>query len=211
MKMATNMHADLLGFGNNAYYSGQTTTYTVGDTDGWSSGTDYTTWVSRKSFKVGDKLVFTYLPNHDVLEVSKANYETCTSSSPISSDNSGSTTISLTAVGKRYFICGKIGHCLQGMLLEVDTSAASSSSPPPPATTSPPPSSLETPPPSSPTTPPPPTTATPPSSTSKTPPVAGNPPPSDSKVAPPPPLSSSGHKIGYGVFYESALMILAAI
>lgn len=30
--------------------------YTVGDTNGWTSGADYTTWVSGKTFRVGDAL-----------------------------------------------------------------------------------------------------------------------------------------------------------
>ncbi|CAM8925230.1 unnamed protein product [Rhodiola kirilowii] len=120
--------------------------YTVGDADGWTAGPDYTTWTSGKTFKVGDELVFTYLPNHDVLEVLKKDYNTCSASSPISADNSGSTTIPLTAVGKRYFICGTPGHCDLGQKLEVDT-LGSSSSPPPPAATSPPPPVQKTPPP----------------------------------------------------------------
>lgn len=30
--------------------------YTVGDTSGWTTGTDYTTWASDKKLKVGDSL-----------------------------------------------------------------------------------------------------------------------------------------------------------
>jgi len=30
--------------------------YTVGDSSGWSSGVDYSTWASGKTFKVGDNL-----------------------------------------------------------------------------------------------------------------------------------------------------------
>ena len=32
------------------------TVYTVGDTSGWSVGSDYTTWAADKTFKVGDTL-----------------------------------------------------------------------------------------------------------------------------------------------------------
>lgn len=32
------------------------TDYTVGDSSGWSSGVDYTTWASGKTFAVGDNL-----------------------------------------------------------------------------------------------------------------------------------------------------------
>ena len=30
--------------------------YTVGDTSGWTTGADYTTWASDKKLKVGDSL-----------------------------------------------------------------------------------------------------------------------------------------------------------
>lgn len=32
------------------------TVYTVGDTAGWSLGVDYSTWISDKTFVVGDSL-----------------------------------------------------------------------------------------------------------------------------------------------------------
>jgi hypothetical protein len=32
------------------------TQYTVGDTSGWTTGTDYTTWAKGKKFSVGDSL-----------------------------------------------------------------------------------------------------------------------------------------------------------
>lgn len=65
-----------------------------------------------------------------MLEVSKADYDSCQSSKPIKSYNDGSTTIPLSSKGKRYFICGTIGHCIQGMKIEVDTLASSDASPP---------------------------------------------------------------------------------
>ncbi|XP_020586018.1 uncharacterized protein LOC110028491 isoform X2 [Phalaenopsis equestris] len=39
---------DVVGFSSN---------YNVGDSLGWTTGVDYSTWVSNKTFKVGDKLV----------------------------------------------------------------------------------------------------------------------------------------------------------
>lgn len=89
--------------------------------------------------------VFTYDSSHDVLEVTKASYDSCGTNNPIKTYTSGNDTIPLTSVGQRYFICGKAGHCLQGgMKLEVDTVAASNPSPgtpgnsPTPNTNSPP-------------------------------------------------------------------------
>lgn len=76
---------------------------------------------------------FQYSPSHNVLEVSKADYDSCQGSNSIQAYNGGSTTIPLSSPGKRYFICGTIGHCSQGMKLEVDTSLATTSAPPPTA------------------------------------------------------------------------------
>lgn len=36
--------------------SGSATVYTVGDSSGWATGVDYTTWISGKTFRVGDSL-----------------------------------------------------------------------------------------------------------------------------------------------------------
>lgn len=68
--------------------------------------------------------VFQYPPNHDVVEVTKADYDSCQQTNPIQSYNDGATSIPLTSTGKRYFICGIIGHCSQGMKVEIDTLAA---------------------------------------------------------------------------------------
>lgn len=75
--------------------------------------------------------VFQYPPNHNVVEVTKADYDSCQPVNPIQSYNNGATTLPLTSPGKRYFICGTMGHCSQGMKVEIDTlaSAISSASP----------------------------------------------------------------------------------
>ncbi|KAK6253040.1 hypothetical protein QUC31_014760 [Theobroma cacao] len=105
--------------------------YTVGGPSGsWDSSTDLQTWVASQKFVVGDNLIFQYTPNHDVLEVRKADYDSCQTSSPIQTYNNGNTVISLSSPGKRYFICGTPGHCSQGMQIEIDTLATST----PPAT-----------------------------------------------------------------------------
>uniref|UniRef100_A0A803NMF9 Phytocyanin domain-containing protein n=1 Tax=Cannabis sativa TaxID=3483 RepID=A0A803NMF9_CANSA len=71
------------------------TVYTVGDTSGWAMGVDYTTWTSDKTFLVGDSLVFNYGSSHTVDEVSSSDYSSCTVGNAITSDNTGTTTISL--------------------------------------------------------------------------------------------------------------------
>ncbi|KAI3439798.1 Phytocyanin domain-containing protein [Psidium guajava] len=107
--------------------------HTVGGANGgWDTTTDVQTWASSQKFLVGDTLVFQYAPSHDVTEVTKADYDSCRATSPIKTSTGGSSTVSLTSPGKRYFICGTPGHCAGGMKLEVDTLAATSS--PSPAT-----------------------------------------------------------------------------
>ncbi|CAL9013822.1 unnamed protein product [Prunus brigantina] len=127
--------------------------YNVGGPNGgWDSTTDLQTWASSQTFLVGDNLNFQYAPSHDVVEVSKADYDSCQASNSIQSYSGGSTTIPLSSPGKRYFICGTTGHCSQGMKLEVDTlatSAAPTASPLSPAPqespSTPAPSSLDAP------------------------------------------------------------------
>ncbi|KAI3502266.1 hypothetical protein L1887_30299 [Cichorium endivia] len=125
--------------------------YTVGSPNGgWDTSTDLKTWASSQTFTVGDNLVFTYTSTHDVLEVSKDDYDSCSTSSPISTNSPSPTNIALTASGSRYFICGTAGHCDQGMKVEIKTVSAASA---PPTTTTPtsptPPKSTPSPPASS--------------------------------------------------------------
>ncbi|GFS31887.1 uclacyanin 1 [Actinidia rufa] len=125
-------------------------TYTVGSPNGsWDTSTNLQAWATSKSFSVGDNLVFQYMPNHDVNEVSKTDYDSCQTSNPIQTYTGSNTAVRLSSPGKRYFICGTMGHCSQGMKVKIDTLAISA---PPPAT----PPSAETPP-----TPPPASPATP--------------------------------------------------
>ncbi|KAL2474199.1 uclacyanin-3-like [Forsythia ovata] len=127
--------------------------YTVGAPDGsWDQSSNLLKWASSKTFSVGDNLIFQYVINHDVREVSKPDFDSCRANSPVNSYSGGSTVITLSSPGKRYFICGTSGHCDQGMKLEIDTIAASA---PPPATPSaPPPATPSAPPTVSPVRPP---------------------------------------------------------
>ncbi|XP_045806659.1 uclacyanin 1-like [Trifolium pratense] len=94
-----------------------------GPNGGWDTSSDLQSWASSQQFSVGDNLIFNYPPNHDVVEVTKPDYDSCQQTNPIQSYNDGATTITLTSQGKRYFICGTIGHCNQGMKVEIDTLA----------------------------------------------------------------------------------------
>lgn len=98
--------------------------HTVGDSSGWASGVDYTTWASDKTFKVGDTLVFQYGASHNVAEVGSADYSACSASNSIQSFSDQDTKITLTKPGTRYFICGVTGHCAGGMKLAVTVTVA---------------------------------------------------------------------------------------
>ncbi|CAM8946264.1 unnamed protein product [Rhodiola kirilowii] len=111
--------------------------YTVGGSNGWTMGVDYSTWsTAGRTFSVGDTLVFNYAGGHTVDEVTESDYKTCTVGNSITTDSSGTTAITLTAPGSHYFICGIAGHCSIGMKLAVNVAGAgaggviSSSQPP---------------------------------------------------------------------------------
>ncbi|CAN8280179.1 unnamed protein product [Cochlearia groenlandica] len=166
-------------------------TYQVGDTDGWTTGIDYTVWVTGKTFRVGDTLEFIYGSSHTLSVVDKAGYDGCDGNEATDSYAGGDTKIILKTVGTKYFLCPVFGHCLGGMKLAVTVLAADSSPPSPPKNDSPPPSppKNDSPPPS----------ASPPNSEPSTPPLA-SPPDSDTPEsepttpppAPPPNTASKG-------------------
>ncbi|XP_057792586.1 uclacyanin-3-like [Salvia miltiorrhiza] len=172
--------------------------YTVGSPDGgWDQSTDLQTWASAIKFEEGDNLIFGYTTNHDVTEVSKPDFDSCTASSPLQPPHTGgAAVIPLTSAGSRYFICGTGGHCISGMKLAITTLAAASSPPPPASAAAPPPSTtpaVPSPPPSKTTAPSPPPK---PSKVTPPPPAvpAPAPPPSGSALPPPPPPPSAAAK-----------------
>ncbi|KAE8711785.1 Basic helix-loop-helix DNA-binding superfamily protein [Hibiscus syriacus] len=117
--------------------------HTVGAPNGgWDTSTDLATWAGSQSFAVGDNLVFRYTSNHDVVEVTQTNYDSCSTINSIGTHTGGNTVIALSSPGKRYFICGIPGHCNQGMKVEIDTLASSGT---PPGSTPGTPSSPEVP------------------------------------------------------------------
>ncbi|EXC23153.1 Blue copper protein [Morus notabilis] len=109
---------------------GMAANYTVGGgPNGWDTSTNLQSWASSQAFLVGDNLIFQYTPNHNLMEVTKAGYDSCNPSNLLQIYNDGNTVIPLSAPGKRYFICGVSGHCLGGMKVEIDTLATTSSPP----------------------------------------------------------------------------------
>ncbi|XP_071731270.1 basic blue protein-like [Rutidosis leptorrhynchoides] len=115
--------------------------HVVGGKQGWDESTDFDTWASGETFKVGDTLVFKYSPMHSVAELgSESDYKKCNVGSATNSMSDGNSVVKLTKAGTRYFACGTSGHCGQGMKVKITTvssgSSSSSSSPSPSSSSS---------------------------------------------------------------------------
>ncbi|CAD5167325.1 unnamed protein product [Musa acuminata subsp. malaccensis] len=111
--------------------------YKVGDSAGWTimGSPNYTAWAASKTFHVGDTIaVFEYNNSfHNVLEVTKAEYNACNASSPIATYATGNDSITIKTKGHHYFLCGFPGHCTIGQKVDIyipkSSSAAPSTSP----------------------------------------------------------------------------------
>ncbi|KAJ6372716.1 hypothetical protein OIU76_027105 [Salix suchowensis] len=126
------------------------TTFTVGHTTGWvipqTGAAFYSTWAANNSIKVGDILVFNFAANiHDVVKVTKADYDACSASNPISSSFTPPVRITINASGEHYFFCSIGNHCSAGQKLMINVSDASSSPAPQPSATPAPQPSTPTP------------------------------------------------------------------
>nr|ABK26728.1 unknown [Picea sitchensis] len=103
--------------------------YPVGGSQGWDLSTDFNTWESGKTFKVGDTLSFKYTTGlHSVVELaSEKDYNACNIGNPVNSLSGGSNVVKLNKAGTRYFACGTPGHCSGGMKMKVKVVAAGTS------------------------------------------------------------------------------------
>jgi hypothetical protein len=61
---------------------------------------------------------------HDVVEVSRSGYRSCSAESPKATFRTGNDAVQLDGLRVRYFICGVPGHCAAGMKLEVSVRPA---------------------------------------------------------------------------------------
>ncbi|KAJ6679330.1 CUPREDOXIN SUPERFAMILY PROTEIN-RELATED [Salix purpurea] len=139
-----------------------------------------------KHFTVGDSLVFNYGFSHSVAEVSKGDYDSCSTSNLGKTYTGGSSTITLSAAGPMYFICSTAGHCGNGMKLAITVVAASGT-------------------PSTPTTPATPSDG---STTPSTPSGSSSPTtPSTSATSPPPPYTSGATSILYNMMLGVFLVL----
>ncbi|CAN0899932.1 Early nodulin-like protein 1 [Linum grandiflorum] len=121
--------------------------FTVGGAKGWtvpdnSSGLNYNSWAENSRFSVGDSIVFVYDHAHDsVLEVSKANYDSCNTGSPLGTYSDGHTVFTFNHSGAHYFISGNKDHCLKNQKVVIVVLAdRSKSAAYPPSPSTPPPS-----------------------------------------------------------------------
>lgn len=72
-------------------------------------------------------------------EVSRAGFDGCNATNPISQSTNGPTNITLRTAGQHYYICSIPGHCGIGQKLAINVSAAASTAPSPqPSAASPP-------------------------------------------------------------------------
>ncbi|XP_051150164.1 blue copper protein-like [Andrographis paniculata] len=120
-----------------------TTTHVVGDRIGWiiPPGGDaaYRTWAATRTFRVGDVLVFNFTTNiHDVAEVNRASFDSCSGANPISMTTTGPARINLTTAGEHHYICTFSQHCALGQKLSINVLAATSATPAPQPATPPP-------------------------------------------------------------------------
>ncbi|GLU02243.1 hypothetical protein SLE2022_194990 [Rubroshorea leprosula] len=108
------------------------TQHVVGGSQGWGESVDLNSWASSQTFKVGDQLVFKYSSGlHSVVELgSEAAYKNCDLGTALDTKNSGNDVVKLTKPGTRYFACGTLGHCGQGMKVKITTVAGNAPSTP---------------------------------------------------------------------------------
>ncbi|KAM7250149.1 hypothetical protein ACFE04_022032 [Oxalis oulophora] len=115
--------------------------FAVGPSQSWgvpSSQDYYNKWAESNRFQMNDSLVFVYPSGNDsVLQVTKENYDNCSSESPIAKFEDGHTVFSFKQSGPFYFISGKKENCLKGEKLVVvvlaDRSKTGGASSPAPA------------------------------------------------------------------------------
>ncbi|XP_061350666.1 stellacyanin-like [Gastrolobium bilobum] len=115
--------------------------YVVGGAAGWSipreGASFYSTSVANITFRINDILVFNFNTGaHNVITLSKKDFENCNVNGNIETFASGPARITLNRAGEYYFACGFPSHCSLGQKLNINVTAGSSSlapqeSPPP--------------------------------------------------------------------------------
>ncbi|KAL9404249.1 hypothetical protein Peur_001221 [Populus x canadensis] len=106
--------------------------HVVGGSQGWEESTDFSSWASGQKFKVGDQLVFKYTSGlHSVVELGgESAYKSCGLGTALNSMNTGNDVVKLNKPGTRYFACGTLGHCGQGMKVKITVESGTAPSTP---------------------------------------------------------------------------------
>ncbi|XP_042519130.1 basic blue protein-like [Macadamia integrifolia] len=95
----------------------QAKSYMVGGVTGWTFGVQ--SWPKGKKFRVGDILVFKYLPTaHNVVKVNHYGYKTCSVPKGSFITRTGNDHIKLRK-GNNFFLCNLPGHCINAMKIVV--------------------------------------------------------------------------------------------
>ncbi|CAH9106761.1 unnamed protein product [Cuscuta europaea] len=123
-------------------YGGAQTVHLVGDNIRWSIppfAAAYSNWTSCNIFKVGDILEFDFKSGeHNVVEVSRDSFETCTTNIAISAPiTDGPARLTLNSTGDHFYICSVGSHCLLGQKLAI-TVVSDATTPPAPNSCTPP-------------------------------------------------------------------------
>ncbi|XP_050231660.1 uclacyanin 1-like [Mercurialis annua] len=96
--------------------------HVVGGDRGWDPSTDVGSWSAGTTFRVGDKIWFTYSRVHGkIAELkTKEEYESCDVSNPIRMYTDGLDSVSLEEEGIRYFASSNSKSCKSGLKLHVE-------------------------------------------------------------------------------------------
>ncbi|XP_073051740.1 mavicyanin-like [Primulina eburnea] len=80
----------------------------------------YTNWSSCQSFHIGDKLYFDFDSGlYDVNQVSRGEYDSCSTNQPFKAFVDGPALVDLTEKGVFYFICNISNYCRLGQQVSV--------------------------------------------------------------------------------------------
>ncbi|KAJ4826689.1 hypothetical protein Tsubulata_030015 [Turnera subulata] len=96
--------------------------HVVGGDRGWDPETDLASWSSGRTFRVGDKIWFTYSAAQErVAELlTEEEYKSCDVGNPIRMYTDGIDRISLEKEGIRYFASSNADNCKKGLKLHVE-------------------------------------------------------------------------------------------
>ncbi|OVA06377.1 Plastocyanin-like [Macleaya cordata] len=95
----------------------------IGGSLGWTvppNITYYQDWAKPRTFGLGDKLVFMFRTGvHNIIEVSKEDFDTCTDKKVVQMLYKGPTVMELNELGDHYFYCGVGTHCEAGQKISI--------------------------------------------------------------------------------------------